>query len=351
MTRDVPPPSLSVVIAATDSPEAIDRSLQALEGQGAGRIEVIVVAAEAPRSTPDPPVLWITAPPGSGVPRLRRLGLEASRGRVVAFLEDSCLVLNGWAEAWLSAFEDPALVAASGVVEHADEASTLDWAVVFCEYAPFLPPIPKGASNRLAGNNFAVLRETALRASDDEVHETALLAVFCRVRCADRGLRFGMSGDGPHSGPDKTLGRTCIRSVEAARVRHVRRFGWREALTDRFRFGFEFGRLRTIGASPIIRWSGLVAGPAIFASQVGRLSRTILRNHRYPGRFVGALPITLALLASWSLGEWLGWCLGPPNPGRSLARKRRETRGQTPGSRPGRVESPPAGCTPGPPVA
>ena len=206
MTNDAPPPLLSVVIAATDSPEAIDRALQALEGQGAGRIEVIVVVAEDMRPSSDPgsfflplplgeawgeghgltsdPGEWIQrtslaprhpspggrgsqicdsrarriiAPPGSGVPRLRRLGLEASRGRVVAFLEDSCLASTGWAEAWISAFEEPSLLTASGVVEHADDASTLDWAVVFCEYAPFLPPTSNRPPTRLAGNNFAVL--------------------------------------------------------------------------------------------------------------------------------------------------------------------------------------------------
>ncbi len=251
----------------------------------------------------------IVAPPGSGVPRLRRLGLEASSGRVVAFLEDSCLVLPGWLDALLDAFEDHAVVAASGVVEHADDASKLDWAVVFCEYAPFLPPVSKRPPARLAGNNFAVDREIALRLSGAEVHETALLAAILR-----EGRR--------------------VRTADRARVRHVRRFGWREAFGDRFRFGLEFGRLRTVGAPPIVRWLGLVAGPAIYASQVARLTRTILGKPRHLGRFVQALPITLALLAAWSLGEWLGWCLGPPNPVRRdpvPARKRRGTAARTPG--------------------
>ena len=369
-----PRPLLSVVIAATDSPSAVADALRALEGQAPGRIEVIVVEdfeAFCPplpegegRQTFEPPVRYLTAPPGSGVPRLRRLGLEAARGRVVAFTEDSCLAEPGWADAWLSAFDDPGLVAGSGVVEHDDDAPALDWAVVFCEYAPFLGATPDAPPARLAGNNFAALREVALRLSGLEVHEVALLAEIRRSAFClplppgeGRGGGRGTSGDGRggHSQGPTVMRRPSppalfpggegrrdhhIRTVEAARVRHVRRFGPREAFRDRSRFGLEFGRLRTVGVSPLVRWAGLVAGPAIFGAQVARLASTIVRDRRHLGRFARTLPITLALLAAWSLGEWLGWCLGPP------AGRPRETKGRTPGPRPARPGSPRPGCKP-----
>jgi hypothetical protein len=318
-------PALSVVIAATDSRTAVLEALKALQGQAPGRVEVIVVC-RAGLALP----AMLSAPPGSGVPRLRRLGLESARGRVVAFTEDSCLAQSGWAEAWLSSFDDSALVAASGSVEHDSRASTLDRAVVFCEYAPFLPgsKAEDTSTSRLAGNNFAVLREVALKYSAFEVHETILLDAIRR--------RGGL-----------------VRTIEAARVRHVRRFGLGEAFGDRFRFGLEFGRLRTIGAQPIVRWFGLVAGPAIYLSQVARLTRTILGNRRYLAHFIGALPITLALLAAWSLGEWLGWILGPPKvaPDPSPARKRRGKAARMPGSKPVRHGSPRSDCRPRPPAA
>ncbi len=284
-------PLLSVVIAATDSPVAIDRALRALEGQADRRIEVIVVGTSATLGSEIPTgddrlaTRRILAPGGSAVPGLRGIGLDAARGRIVAFTEDSCEVRPGWADAWLSAFEDPALEAASGAVEHADGARILDWAVVFCEYAPFLPPTPSSAPSRLAGNNFALLRESAPLSPDGDVREVDLLAVI-------------VSGGGN------------VRMVEAAAVEHVRRFGWREAFFDRLRFGLEYGRLRAPGLSPVGRSAALLAGPAIFAIQVIRLGMTILPRRRYRRRFFQALPITLVLLASWSLGEWAGWCLG-----------------------------------------
>ena len=299
---------LSVVIAATDAPEAAALARRALEAQGSEGVEILVVDR-----------------PGLGVPRLRRLGLDSARGRVVAFTEDSCRARPGWVAAWLDAFEDPDLMAGSGTVEHLPGASALDRAVVYCEYAPFLPGTPSGPVSRLAGNNFAVLREVARRSSGEEVHEVPLLAAI--------RLEGGL-----------------VRSVEGARVRHVRRFGWAEAFGDRLRFGLEFGRLRTVGASTMARWLGLVAGPAIYASQVVRLARTILANPRHLGRFARALPITLAMLAAWSVGEWLGWSLGPPRR-RAPARRRRGTAARPPGPTPARAGSRRPGCKPGPPIA
>lgn len=299
---------LSVVIAATDSIDAVARAVESLQAQPDGPVEIVVVHD-----------------PGLTVPRLRRIGLEAANGRVVAFVEDSCLAQPGWAEAWIVAFaDDSELVAGTGVVEQVDpSASRLDRAVVFCEYAPFLPTVASGRPSRLAGNNFAVLREVALRLTTDEVHETSLFAAI----------------------------RGRISTVEAAVVHHVRRFGWGEAFGDRFRFGLEYGRLRTVGASGLVRWAGLVAGPAIFGAQAARLTATILRNRRYLARFVACLPITLALLASWSLGEWLGWSLGPPGQKPSDARRPHETAGRPPAPGPGRAGSPRPDYSPGPPLA
>ncbi len=261
-------PLLTVVVAATDRPGASAEARRAWESEAGGRIEVIVV-------------------PGRAAPRLRRQGLEAARGRVVAFTEDSCLARPGWADAWLAAFDDPALVAGSGTVDLDDRATTLDRAVVLCEYAPFLAGGAGRPLDRLAGNNFAVLREVALRLTGDEVHEVPLLAAIRR----EGGL---------------------ARLVEGATVRHVRRFGTAEAFADRLRFGLEYGRLRTVGARPWARWAGLVAGPAIFASQAARLARTLAANPRHRRRSAPAVPLALALLLAWSLGEWLGWTLGPP---------------------------------------
>ena len=314
------PPDLSIVVAATDGPPAVARTLASLARSG-DRVEVIV--ATAGFAAPGAPGL-LTAPAGTGTPRLRRLGLEAATGRVVAFTEDSCLAGPGWAEAWIAAFADPGLVAASGVVDRDEEAAALDRAVFLCEYAPFYPPAPAGPPKRLAGNNFAVLREVGLHEAPAEVHETALLAAIRRA-----------------GGSTRTVG--------DAAVRHVRRFGPGEAFRDRLRFGFEFGRLRSrTGWGQII---GLIAGPAILAAQVGRLAALARRTPRLLAGPLATLPLTLGLLAAWSLGEWAGWAWGPPAPARRDARRRRGKGGRSLGRGPARAGSRATGCRSRPPAA
>ncbi|MBX6316459.1 MAG: glycosyltransferase family 2 protein, partial [Isosphaeraceae bacterium] len=130
---------LSIVIAATDSADAVARCVASLgPGAGSSRVEVIVVGARDRLPAVDVPnwVHVLRAEPGAGVPRLRRLGLDGARAEVVAFTEDSGLLSPEWITAWLAAFQDPTLWAATGPVEQDDRASWIDWAVFFCEYAP-----------------------------------------------------------------------------------------------------------------------------------------------------------------------------------------------------------------------
>lgn len=286
--------------------------------------EILVVAERSSVrwEKPGEGVRSILAPPGSSVPQLRCLGLEASNGRFVAFLEDSALPAPGWLEAYDADVEAGAgcrSYAATGTVDHQRSASALDWAVVFAEYAPFLPPGPRRIPPRLAGNNFAASRGFAVQACrNGELHESALL---------DRAIAAG--GD--------------VRFVEKARVTHVRSFTAREAFVDRFRFGLEFGRRRGCGLSPLGRLFGLVAGPAILLAQVIRVAGPVVRGGSYVAPFLRALPLTLALLAAWSLGEWLGWArsLGdrPYGKPREIADRTRERPPVRPGFRSPRCRS------------
>ena len=292
MTRDDRPPDLTIVIAAGDSPEAASRAVTALVASEV-RAEILVVFAAAP-GWPVDREGWIAAPPGSGVPRLRRVGLDRAEGRVVVFTEDSCLAASGWAVAWTGAFADPRLVAGSGVVEPDPDAGIINRAVFLCEYAPFVPPLPSSTPTRLAGNNFAVLRRFAVARPGAEVHETCLL--------------------------DDARAAGLIRHVEGATVRHVRRFVLGAAVTDRFRFGREYGGLRSAEFGAMARLAGVVAGPLIWIVQAGRLAALLAGKPRLRPLF-DALPAALALLAFWSLGE----SIGRASPGRGITPGKRGT--------------------------
>jgi hypothetical protein len=332
-----PAAALSVIVAASDSAVAVARTLASLGRQrGADRLEVIVAAGRdclaGPLAAAASPgdVRWVIAPPGTGVPRLRRLGLDRANAPVVAFTEDSCVFGPCWAEAWLAAFGNPALTAATGPVEPAMGHAVIDQAVFLCEYAPFLAPGGTGTRTwaetpgRLAGNNFAVRRGISDLLDPYEIHE---MNVARAVAGRDGGLAV----------------------VPAARVGHARRYRARQAIADRLRFGRAYGRLRAGRWPRAVRLAAAAAGPAILAVQAARLAVTLLARRRLGGPFAAALPVTVGLLSAWSVGEWLGWleALGL----RPAARTPRET-ADRPAARaiaPARWQ--PAGCRPAPPAA
>jgi hypothetical protein len=322
-----------VVIAASDSVEAVARTLAALGRQrGPGDLQVIIAATRDRVATPLPPagpldeVCWVIAAPGTSVPRLRRLGLDRASAPLVAFTEDSCVFGPGWAEAWVAAFRDARVQAATGPVEAAMGQATIDWAVFLCEYAPFLAEDGRSAGplRRLAGNNFAVRRSDRGILDGPEIHENDVAGALA----SDSG---------------------AIVTVAAARVRHIRCYSLREAIGDRLRFGHAYGRLRGGRWSRWSRLAGLFAGPAILGVQAARLTALLIARRRYLGRFLEVLPVTVALLSAWSVGEWLGLLrasLPPP-----AARRRHETGGRPASPRLALARARSARCTAVPPAA
>lgn len=307
---------LSVVVAASGPPEYALRTIL----EAGGDFEVLVVARERwePSTSPEfAGVRWIVAPRGSDVHQLRRTGLDHASGEVVAFVEDDCLVSPGWTDAWRAAFEDPEILLATGPVERGPGASLVDWGVFFCEYAPFLSNLREAAggprwAGRIAGNNFAARRDWLRSVTGpDGVHEWSLRAELVNHIEA-------------------------FRRVPEALVWHVGTFRLGPAIRERLVLGREFGRMRAAN-QPRLRGLYVLLGPAIFASQVGRLVATLVRKRRHLDRLIEAFPVTLSLLLAWSVGEWLGWLAGPASGLRS------GTSGRSAGPETDRAESPPRG--------
>ena len=105
--------TFSVVVAAWSGPPALARCLAALLPQLREGDEIVVAqnfpgggvdggAAGDPRTSPR--VTVIRCADDTNVPRLRSAGLAATRGAVVAFLEDHAEPLTGWRDAIVAAF-------------------------------------------------------------------------------------------------------------------------------------------------------------------------------------------------------------------------------------------------------
>lgn len=384
MSREI---DLSVVVAASWSAEAAARTVASI-GTTDG-VEVIV-ASDPHRVVPGPlpgGARWIVGERGDGVPRLRRVGACAAVGRVVAFVEDACVIGPEWVDAVREAFADGDCPAATGPVVQGDGASATDWAVYFAEYAPFAGPV--GPSGSLPSEGLADRHSPGgpppgpltHKGGGDQRRPPHPHALPRGERgpegpvpendgpSAHEGGRFGwgMAGARPTQlaginfalrrevlAPSPTIRESelssrlagSIRRLEGATVHHTRRYAFAEAFADRWRFGREFGRERWADHPGRLRWLGVVAAPAILGVQLGRLAHSVLRNRPLGKSALISSPRTLALLMAWSAGEALGWAeacrVGSPRRGREAPR---------PASGPGPAPNGPAGCKAPPAVA
>jgi Glycosyl transferase family 2 len=120
----------------------------------AGGEIVVIDGSGRPAPGPDqvgPDVRWISRP-GESVFQMRSAGYQLCRGEIVAVTEDHCAPADDWIERILAAHaEHPDAIAIGGVVENGTTDHLVDWATFIVTQAPFVPPLPHGPADRIAG--------------------------------------------------------------------------------------------------------------------------------------------------------------------------------------------------------
>jgi glycosyltransferase involved in cell wall biosynthesis len=216
--------------------------------------------------------------------RLRTLGVEAASGRVVALLEDHCVVGRRWLAALSEAHEVEAVIAGGPVSMDADRGVRA-WAIFWCEYAALLPPLPADGVSYLSAVNasysgdqlrscYAVWREGFY---DNEVHD-ALQRAGC-------GLRV----------------------VDDAAVETSLSFSFVGALAHLFTGGRRYGRYQRLDKNAASRGLRILLTPAIPAVLLVRIFR--IAAARRPDRLASVilgLPFILCFLGAWAAGELAG---------------------------------------------
>jgi GT2 family glycosyltransferase len=118
---EVPRASVSVVICTRDRPEALERALRSIRNLSPAPDEILVVD-NAPRTSDTravvermPDVRYVLEP-RPGLDRARNTGARAATGAIVAFADDDVEVHAGWIEGLLRGFDDPSVLAVTGLV-------------------------------------------------------------------------------------------------------------------------------------------------------------------------------------------------------------------------------------------
>ncbi len=285
-------PDLTVVVASVNGLDVLRPTLDALDAlPERDRIEVVVVetigaAIRSHLASRDRPVVVVESP-RLPIPRLRYQGVARARGRIVAILEDHARVEPGWASALLEAHEGP-WGAVGGPVENGKD-DLINWAVYFCEYAPYMGPLAEGETHDLPGNNIAYKRPHLLR----------------HARVLDDGkweswINDNLRADG-----------VPIAAVNAMVVRHIKSFRLGYFLNQRFHFARSYAGMRRVDQTwlkRLVYGLGSLALPALLSARVARI---VLGKRRELGRFVLVSPLVVLFLTVGACGEMAGYLLGP----------------------------------------
>ncbi|MFN2431809.1 MAG: glycosyltransferase family 2 protein [Gemmatimonadota bacterium] len=287
--------SLSVVVASLVGAPFIDGCLSSLEGQAhelGAEVVVVACGTEAYAERIRREFSWVRVvhrPERESVPRLRRHGVEAARGEIVAVIEEHCVAAPDWLRRAAAAHGARTCAAVGGPVADLGYRRMRDWVVYFCEYNGSLPPAPAGEVAELNGANIAYRREVLLR------HKALLDDGYWEASLHPRLLAEGES----------------FVSDPRMVVFHSGPFDLGYYLRQRYWFSRAYAGARAGTLPAWRRMAYLAAAPAVPALLLARMAGRVWRKRCHVDRFVLALPLFVPALAAFVAGEWIGYLAGP----------------------------------------
>lgn len=285
-----------MVIASVNGLPYISDCLTALLHQTGGVNHEIIVVDRCGESTAQvirerfsrSHLSFIAAEPRTSIPRLRAMGMERANGQTLAILEDHCRVGPNWLQVIARTRSEGHRVIGGAVANGAVERLR-DWAAFFCEYAAFMPPVPRGQVSAITGNNCAYERELLDALGEDLYQE--VWEYFLHARLRKQGAPFW--------------------SEPELLASHDKRFGVGYFLTQRYHYSRSFVAMR-VGGWP--RWQRVAYACAAMALPpllLVRMIQSVYAKQRYRREFLLSLPLILFYLFGGALGEVVGALGGP----------------------------------------
>ena len=296
-------PTIAVAVASFRARHLLEACLASLLPQAQALGAPVVVARDISGGDIDelasafPTVRFVSAPPQAGIPLLRALAMAEAQGEWTALTEDHCVADPDWLVRLLAASNEVQVV--GGAMDNAQRRRLTDWGAFFSEYGLFATGGGTPDHPAITGANVAYRRDVI-----DQVLKLANQGEWENV------IHASLASHGNR-----------LRFAPEARVSQNLRYVINDFCRDRFEHGHDYAR-RRLQDEGGRRWLYLPGALLLSPLQTLRVARaTDPRNH---GVFLRALPFTFAFLASWSLGEAVGYWRGAgrkePNP--SLAGKK-----------------------------
>ena len=163
---------LSIIVASCNARASIEDCLQSLTQQADATIELIVVDSSSDGSTEIirrrfPEMRLISRPQGALINELWSAGISQSKGEIVALTTAHCVPANDWIEQVIAAHNTTA-AGAGGAIDGDAGGNLVDWAICFCRYNRFLPPLAAGEVDDIPADNAAYKRQPLFRHRSEE---------------------------------------------------------------------------------------------------------------------------------------------------------------------------------------
>ncbi|MGI9146843.1 MAG: glycosyltransferase [Chloroflexota bacterium] len=294
-------PTLSVVIASVNGPDYLDACLAALSAQHGTVLSEVVVADSYGPATAKlvaekyPHVRLYSFAERLTIPQLRAAAIAQSRGDLIVMTEDHCVPAQDWYERIVATHQQQPYLAIGGAIENAATARLVDWAAFLCEYSAFVRPLAPGVAHDIPGPNVAYKRAALEHIQD--LLDDGRWENFLHARLEERGFEL-------YQDPSVV-------------VYHRKFFSLGEFLSQRYHYGRGFAGMR-VQRAPLWRKAVFAAGSPVLPPVIlWRLGSRLFGRRRHRLIFLCALPQLALFTLSWSLGELVGYVLGP---GDSLAK-------------------------------
>ena len=228
----------------------------------------------------------VTSRPGSREHHdvLRARGLQAAGGEIVALLEDCGRPDRAFCANTMAAHRSDA-AAIGGAMDNAIDRP-LNWAVYFCDFGRYQPPLPPGEAGSASDANVSYKRAIleTVRASWEQSFREVVV-----------------------NGALKAQGHRLILNSEIIVYQNRLDLRLGPALRERFIWGRSYARTRNRLVSRPKRLVYGVLSPVLPVVLLARMASTAWTRRARFGKFMTALPLIVLLLISWSLGEGAGY--------------------------------------------
>jgi len=286
-------PHVSVVVASNRSRALLDDCLAALLDQcQRARAELIVARDDddeglAAIAEAYPSIRVVPVKRGATIPELRGAGMREATGDIVMLTEDHCVPGPRWVEELCFGVDNVAEIAGGGM-DNAQRKRAVDWAAYFSEYGLFA---------------------TTRSDTDGAIQLTGANVAYRRSIVGDV-VGWASAGEWENVAHERLRARgSTLHFVETAPVYQNKSYEFWDFCRDRYEHGRDYARTRLVEEPGARRWLLAAITPLLPVVIVSRVARAAAPTRW--GAFLKALPVTLAFVAAWSVGEAVGYIRGP----------------------------------------